>query len=110
MSTLSTAICRSLLLWLHIGIGPMIGAGPMQARVGRPTPRRPAWHGTVTRRDGSVHRYTERRGRHPEIGEVIEVRDAIGPPLIARIQAIHHDSQAPGALGKWNVAAIEIEQ
>ena len=28
--------------------------------------------------------------------------------LIARIQAIHHDSQAPGALGKWNVAAIEI--
>ena len=66
------------------------------------------WHVTVTRRDGSVHRYIERRGRYPEIGEVIEVRDAIGPPLIARIQAIHHDSQAPGAIGKWNVAAIEI--
>ena len=69
-----------------------------------------AWQVTVTRRDGSVHRYTERRGRHPEIGEVIEVRDAIGPPLIARIQAIHHDSRALGALGKWNVAAIEIGQ
>jgi hypothetical protein len=49
-----------------------------------------------------------RRGRHPEIGEVIEVRDAIGPPLIARIHAIHHDPQAPVALAKWNVAAIEI--
>ena len=110
MSTLSTAICRSLLLWLHIGIGPMIGAGPMQARVGRPTPCRPAWHVTVTRRDGSVHRYTERRGRHPEIGEVIEIRDAIGPPLIARIDAVHHDPQTLGALAKWNVAAIEIGQ
>jgi hypothetical protein len=69
-----------------------------------------AWQVTVTRRDGSVHRYTERRGRDPEIGEVIEIRDAIGPPLIARIDAVRHDSQAPGALGKWNVAAIEIGQ
>ena len=67
-----------------------------------------AWQVTVTRRDGSVHHYTERRGRHPEIGEVIEIRDAIGPPLIARIDAIHQDPQAPGALAKWNVAAIEI--
>jgi hypothetical protein len=33
-----------------------------------------AWRVTVTRRDGSVHRYTERRGRHPEIGEAIEIR------------------------------------
>jgi hypothetical protein len=68
------------------------------------------WHVAITRRDCSVHRYVERRGRHPEIGEVIEVRDAIGSPLIARIQAIHHDLQASGALGKWNVAAIEIGQ
>ena len=30
-----------------------------------------AWQVTVTRRDGSVHRYTERRCRHPEIGEVL---------------------------------------
>jgi hypothetical protein len=36
------------------------------------------WQVTVTRRDGSAHRYTERRGRLPEIGEVIEVRDAVG--------------------------------
>jgi hypothetical protein len=67
-----------------------------------------AWQVTVTRRDGSVHRYSERRGRHPEIGEVIEIRDATGPPLIARIDAVHHDPQTPGALAKWNVAAIEI--
>ena len=67
-----------------------------------------AWQVTVTRRDGSVHHYTERRGRHPEIGEVIEIRDAIGRPFIARIDAVHHDLQAPGALAKWNVAAIEI--
>jgi hypothetical protein len=67
-----------------------------------------AWQVTVTRRDGSVHRYTERRGRHPEIGEVIEIRDAIGAPLIARIDAVHHDPQTPGALAKWTVAAIEI--
>jgi hypothetical protein len=63
---------------------------------------------TVTRRDGSAHRYTERRGRIPEIGEVIEVRDAIGPSLIARVHAIYQDPQAPGAVAKWNVAAIEI--
>jgi hypothetical protein len=37
MSTISTAICRSFLLWWHLGIGPMIGAGPMQAQVRRPT-------------------------------------------------------------------------
>jgi hypothetical protein len=67
-----------------------------------------AWQVAVTRCDGSVHRYSERRGRHPEIGEVIEVRDAIGPPLIARIHSIHHDPQAPVAVAKWNVAAIEI--
>ena len=67
-----------------------------------------AWHVTVTRRDGSVHRYTEWRGRYPEMGEVIEVRDAMGPSLVARIQAIHHSQQAPGALANWNVAAIEI--
>jgi hypothetical protein len=30
MSTISTAICRSLLLWWHLGIEPLIGAGPMQ--------------------------------------------------------------------------------
>jgi hypothetical protein len=66
------------------------------------------WQVTVTRRDGSAHRYTERRGRLPEIGEVIEVRDAIGPSLIARVDAIHHDPRAPGAIAKWNVAAIEI--
>ena len=36
MSIISTAICRSFFLWLHLGIGPMIGAGPMQARPGRP--------------------------------------------------------------------------
>ena len=36
MSMISTAIFRSLLLWLHLGIGPMIGAGPMRVRTGRP--------------------------------------------------------------------------
>jgi hypothetical protein len=66
------------------------------------------WHVTVARRDGTVYRYTERRGRRPERGEVLEVRDAIGPPLIARIRAIHSDAKAPRALAKWNVAAIEI--
>ena len=40
MATMGTAICRSFLLWLHLGIGPMFGAGPMQARPGRSTPRR----------------------------------------------------------------------
>jgi hypothetical protein len=35
MSKIGTPICRSFLLWWHIGIGPMIGAGPMQARPGR---------------------------------------------------------------------------
>jgi hypothetical protein len=34
MSKISTAICRSFFLWWHLGIGPLIGAGPMQARVG----------------------------------------------------------------------------
>lgn len=40
MSTISIAICRSLLLWFHLGIGPMIGAGPMRPRNGRPKCRR----------------------------------------------------------------------
>jgi hypothetical protein len=34
MSTIGIAICRSLLLWFHLGIGPMIGGGPMQASHG----------------------------------------------------------------------------
>ena len=68
------------------------------------------WRVSVTRRDGSVHEYTERRGRHPEMGEVIEVRDAPGgSPLVARIHVIHHDPQAPGALEVWDIAATEIE-
>jgi len=67
-----------------------------------------AWHVTVTRRDGSLHRYTEWGGRGPEMGEVIEIRDAMGPCLIARIQAIRQGLQAPGALSNWNVAAIEV--
>ena len=32
MSKIATAIFRSFLLWWHLGIGPLIGAGPMQAR------------------------------------------------------------------------------
>jgi hypothetical protein len=36
MSIISTAICRSFLLWWHLGIEPMIGAGPMRARAGWP--------------------------------------------------------------------------
>jgi hypothetical protein len=40
MSKISTAICRSFLLWWHLGIEPMIGAGPMQARNGPPTSAR----------------------------------------------------------------------
>jgi hypothetical protein len=36
MSMIGIAICRSLLLWFHLGIGPMIGAGPMQPRHGPP--------------------------------------------------------------------------
>ena len=36
MSIISSTICRAFVLWLHLGIGPMIGAGPMQARPGRP--------------------------------------------------------------------------
>ena len=67
------------------------------------------WQVSVTRRDGSVHRYTERRGRHPEMGEVIEVRGGIGSPVVARIHVIHHDPPAPGALQVWDVAATEIE-
>jgi hypothetical protein len=67
-----------------------------------------AWQVTVARRDGSVHRFTERRGRQPQIGEVIEIRDVIGPSLIARIDAAHPDPLARGTLAKWNVAAIEI--
>ena len=34
MSKIGTAICRSFLLWWHLGVEPLIGAGPMQARVG----------------------------------------------------------------------------
>jgi hypothetical protein len=31
MSTISHAITRALLLWVYVGIGPMIGAGPLDA-------------------------------------------------------------------------------
>jgi hypothetical protein len=42
MSMIGIAICRSLLLWFHLGIGPIIGGGPMQASHGRPKmPSRP---------------------------------------------------------------------
>lgn len=40
MSKISTAICRSFFLWWHLGIGPMIGSGPMQARMGPAMPGR----------------------------------------------------------------------
>lgn len=67
------------------------------------------WRVSVTRGDGSVYRYTERRGRHPEMGEVIEIRDAIGPPFVARIHIVHRDPPSPGALEAWDVTATEIE-
>lgn len=41
MATISTIICRPLVLWLHLGVAPMIGGGPMQARPGRPKQERP---------------------------------------------------------------------
>ena len=66
------------------------------------------WRVTVTRKDGSEYRYTERRGRHPEMGEIIEVKDAIGPPIVARIHVIHHDPPSTGTLDTWDVAATEI--
>ena len=69
------------------------------------------WKVSVTRCDGSEHRYTERRGRHPDMGEVIEVRDVRGvrgSPVVARIHVIHHDPPAAGALEVWDVGAIEI--
>jgi hypothetical protein len=66
------------------------------------------WKVSVTRRDGSEYRYTERRGRHPEMGEVIEVRDVMGSPIVARIHVIHHDPPTPGALEVWDVGATEI--
>ena len=66
------------------------------------------WRVTVTRKDGSEYRYTERRGRHPEMGEIIEVRDAIGPPIVARIHVIHHDPPSTGILDTWDVTATEI--
>jgi len=31
MSTISNAITRTVLLWAYVGIGPMIGAGPLDA-------------------------------------------------------------------------------
>ena len=65
------------------------------------------WKVTLTRRDGSVHSYTERRGRHPEMGEVIEIRNVSGRPIIARIHIIHHDPPKPGALEVWDVTAEE---
>jgi len=43
------------------------------------------------------------------MGEVIEVRDAIGPRFVARIHIVHHDPPSPGALEAWDVAATEIE-
>ena len=32
MSILTSAIYRPFVLWLHLGVGPLIGGGPMQAR------------------------------------------------------------------------------
>jgi hypothetical protein len=31
MSSVNNAILRVLILWFHVGIGPMIGRGPMEA-------------------------------------------------------------------------------
>ena len=42
MSKIGTAICRSFLLWWHLGIGPLIGADPMQARADGRSPVAPA--------------------------------------------------------------------
>jgi hypothetical protein len=51
MSTIGIAICRSLLLWFHLGIGPMIGGGPMQASHARAKmPSRPI---VVSRHDNT---------------------------------------------------------
>lgn len=68
------------------------------------------WKVTVTRQNGSVDRYTERRGRHPEMGELIELRDVIGPPVIARIHVIHHDPAPSDTLDTWDVTATEVAQ
>jgi hypothetical protein len=32
MSAINKTIFHAIVLWLHVGIGPMIGSGPMQPR------------------------------------------------------------------------------
>jgi hypothetical protein len=39
MSTISKAIYQIVVLWLHVGVGPMLGAGPMNPRQKR-SPRK----------------------------------------------------------------------
>jgi hypothetical protein len=42
MSKISNLLARTVLLWAYVGIGPMIGAGPLDARpVRRPRTRAP---------------------------------------------------------------------
>ena len=38
MSILTSAIYRPFVLWLHLGVGPLIGGGPMKARPARQAP------------------------------------------------------------------------
>jgi hypothetical protein len=41
MTTISNVIARTVLLWAFVGIGPMIGAGPLDAAPVRPAKARP---------------------------------------------------------------------
>ena len=66
------------------------------------------WKVTVTRRDGSEHRYTEHRGRAPELHEVLEIRDATGQPMLARIDSIHNEPPKQTGLDIWQISATEI--
>ena len=69
---------------------------------------RGTWQITIKRRDGSLHSYTEFRGRPPQLHELIETADTAGHPVRARIDGLHHTPPKLAGLGIWEIAATQI--
>jgi hypothetical protein len=65
------------------------------------------WEITITRRDGSRLHFSERGGRAPQKGEIVETAD-FGTPIKARIDTDSEERFKASGLGYFHIMATEI--
>jgi hypothetical protein len=65
------------------------------------------WEITITRRDGSLLHFSERGGRAPQKGEIVETADS-ATTIKARIDTYSEERFKASGLGYFRIMATEI--